>query len=71
MPLLEELSKAFEVTVRGFRREIRGRTGYDAVGAGLHPRCDSARFSVDIRPWKPENQSYTGNQIDLSRQGGR
>jgi hypothetical protein len=75
--LLEELSKAFQVTVRGFQREIwwcfmagrggaiRGRTWYDAVGAGLHPKCDSANFSPDIRVWKPDKQSFAGNQIDL------
>ena len=75
--LLEELSKAFQVTVRGFEREIwwcfmtakggavRGRTWYDGVGAGLHPKCNSAQFSADIRVWQPEKQSYAGNQIDL------
>jgi hypothetical protein len=75
--LLEELSKAFQVTVRGFQREIwwcfmtgkgravRGRTWYDAVGAGLHPNCDSPQFSPDIRVWEPEKKSFAGNQIDL------
>ena len=75
--LLEELSKAFEVTARGFQREIwwcfmpgksgavRGRTWYDSVGAGLHPKCNSAQFSPDIRTWTPEKKSYAGNQIDL------
>ena len=76
--LLDELSKAFEVTVRGFEREIwwcfmaaakggavRGRTWYDSVGAGLHPKCDSAQFNPDIRTWTPEKQSFAGNQIDV------
>jgi hypothetical protein len=75
--LLDEMSKAFQVTVRGFEREIwwcfmvakgaavRGRTWYDGVGAGLHPKCDSSQFSPDIRTWIPGKQSYAGNQIDL------
>jgi hypothetical protein len=76
--LLEELSKAFQVTVRGFEREIwwcfmttskggaiRGRTWYDSVGAGLHPKCHSPQFSPDIRVWQPEKKSFAGNQIDL------
>lgn len=75
--LLEELSKAFQVTVRGFKQQIwwcfipgkggatRGKTWYDAVGAGIHPRCESSSFSPDIRVWQPENQSYAGNQIDI------
>ena len=44
---------------------VRGRTWYDNVGAGLHPKCDSAQFSPDIRTWIPGKQSYAGNQIDL------
>lgn len=76
--LLEEMSKAFEVLVRGFKNEIwwcftgsrsggvvRGRTWYDGVGAGLHPDCDSASFSPDVRVWVPENKSFAGVQIDL------
>ena len=75
--LLEELSKAFQVTVRGFKQQIwwcfiagkgggtRGRTWYDAIGAGIHPRCESSSFSPDIRVWQPENQSFAGNQIDI------
>jgi hypothetical protein len=75
--LLEELSKAFQVTVRGFKKEIwwcfmtgrggavRGRTFYDNAGFGLHPTCSSPQFSPDIRVWTPENQSYAGNQIDI------
>jgi hypothetical protein len=75
--LLGEMSKAFQVTVRGFEREIwwcfmiakgaavRGRTWYDSVGAGLHPKCDSSQFSPDSPTWSPGKQSYAGNQIDL------
>jgi hypothetical protein len=44
---------------------VRGRTWYDSVGAGLHPKCDSSQFSPDIRGWIPGKQSYAGNQIDL------
>jgi hypothetical protein len=67
--LLEALSNAFEVTARGFKQEIwwcfmpakgaaiRGRTWYDSVGAGVHPKCDSSQFSPDIRVWQPEKQS--------------
>jgi hypothetical protein len=67
--LLEALSSAFQVTARGFKQEIwwcftavkggavRGRTWYDAVGAGVPPQCDSSEFSPDIRVWRPEKQS--------------
>jgi hypothetical protein len=66
--LLEALSSAFQVTVRGFTQEIwwcfmtakgaaiRGRTWYDAVGAGIHPSCDSSEFSPDIRVWRPNKE---------------
>ena len=66
--LLEAISSAFQVTARGFQHEIwwcfmvikraavRGRTWYDGVGMGVHPQCDSDRFSVDIRTWKPDKQ---------------
>ena len=68
--LLEEMSKAFQVKVRGFEYEIfwciltakgrvttRGRTWYDSVGMGLHPECSSSHFSPDIRVWEPNKQS--------------
>jgi hypothetical protein len=66
--LLSAIADAFQVTVRGFQNEIwwctmvaagalvRGRTWYDSLGAGLHPRCGSDEFSADIRQWKPDKQ---------------
>jgi len=71
--LLDELSKAFQVTARGFKNEIwwcfmgstRGRTFYDSAGFGLHPKCDSPQFKTDIRVWTPEKQSFAGNLIDI------
>jgi hypothetical protein len=66
--LLEAISSAFQVAARGFSQEIwwcfttvkgaalRGRTWYDAVGAGMHPRCESSEFSADIRVWRPDKQ---------------
>jgi hypothetical protein len=66
--LLEAISSAFQVSARGFSQEIwwcfttvkgaalRGRTWYDAVGAGMHPRCESSEFSADIRVWRPDKQ---------------
>ena len=52
--LLDALSKAFHVTVRGFKHEIwwcfmgstRGRTFYDSAGFGLHPKCDFPQFEA-------------------------
>ena len=72
--LLEAISSAFQVTARGFQHEIwwcfmvikraavRGRTWYDGVGMGVHPQCDSDRFSVDIRTWKPDKQKVAKSQ---------
>jgi hypothetical protein len=65
--LLQAMGAAFEARVRGFQKEIfwcftpsgagavRGRTFYDAVGAGIHPDC--SRFSPDIRVWRPDSES--------------
>jgi hypothetical protein len=65
--LLQAIGTAFEAKVRGFNKEIfwcftpsgggviRGRTFYDAVGAGIHPNC--SQFSPDIRVWKPDSES--------------
>jgi hypothetical protein len=75
--LLEETSNAFQVLVKGFKNQVwwcfypskggavRGRTWYDAVGAGIHPQCDSSSFSDDIKVWTPDNKSFTGVQIDM------
>ena len=71
--LLDALSKAFHVTVRGFKHEIwwcfmgstRGRTFYDSAGFGLHPKCDFPQFKADIRVWMPDNESFAGNLIDI------
>lgn len=65
--LLQAIGVAFQCIVLGFKREIfwcftpsgskavRGRTFYDAVGAGIHPSCGS--FSPDIRIWRPDSQA--------------
>jgi len=71
--LMDALSDAFQVCVRGFSNEIfwcftfkgtkimsRGKTYYDANGLGVHPDCGSSSFQADIRTFSPDQKSCTG-----------
>ena len=70
--LLDAISDAFGVKARGFSTEIfwcfmtsgnkaqRGRTYWDREGYGVHPSCDSGKFTADIRNWTPDTSSSSG-----------
>jgi hypothetical protein len=71
--LIDSLSDAFQVCVRGFSNEIfwcftfrekdkkiisRGKTWYDSTGLGKPPDCES--FQTDIRQLSTDQKSCTG-----------